>query len=136
LIVASYPPLRVDDVRATTACAAELTRGRFVEIPPSWRGMRLEVDENRPRQACDLPSRAGHHATSVGQQGLGGADDTRSCQLCQDERRAPITLDVDFANLQAYDPKSSSTPAFQEFPQFPAIFRAPVRISRDFRAAV
>jgi predicted nuclease of predicted toxin-antitoxin system len=70
--------------------------------------MRLKVDENLPREACDLLSRAGHDATSVGQQGLGGADDTRIYQLCQDERRALITLDVDFANVQAYDPKSSS----------------------------
>ena len=31
-IAASYPPLRVDDVRAATAYAAELARERFVEI--------------------------------------------------------------------------------------------------------
>ncbi len=31
-IVASYPALRVDDVRAATAYAAELARERFVEI--------------------------------------------------------------------------------------------------------
>ena len=31
-IVASYPPLRVDDVRAATAYAAEMARERFVEI--------------------------------------------------------------------------------------------------------
>jgi len=30
-IAASYPPLRVDDVRAATAYAAELARERFVE---------------------------------------------------------------------------------------------------------
>jgi uncharacterized protein (DUF433 family) len=31
-IVASYPPLRVDDVRAATAYAAELARERVVEV--------------------------------------------------------------------------------------------------------
>jgi uncharacterized protein (DUF433 family) len=31
-IVASYPPLRVEDVRAATAYAAELARERIVEI--------------------------------------------------------------------------------------------------------
>jgi predicted nuclease of predicted toxin-antitoxin system len=70
--------------------------------------MRLKVDENLPREACDLLSRAGHDAISVGQQGLGGADDPQLFQLCQDEQRALITLDVDFANVRAYDPKSSS----------------------------
>jgi predicted nuclease of predicted toxin-antitoxin system len=70
--------------------------------------MRFKVDENLPREACDLLNRAGHDATSVSQQGLGGADDMRIYQFCQDERRALITLDGDFANVQAYDPKSSS----------------------------
>jgi uncharacterized protein (DUF433 family) len=31
-IVASYPPLRVDDVRAATAYAADLARERIVEV--------------------------------------------------------------------------------------------------------
>ena len=69
--------------------------------------MRFKVDENLPHEACGLLTRAGHDATSVGQQGLGGADDARVYQLCQAERRALITLDVDFANVRAYDPKSS-----------------------------
>ena len=70
--------------------------------------MRFKVDENLPRDACDLLNRAGHDAISVGQQGLGGADDARIYRRCQDEQRALITLDMDFANVQAYDPKSSS----------------------------
>jgi predicted nuclease of predicted toxin-antitoxin system len=69
--------------------------------------MRLKVDENLPRAACELLQRAGHDAISVGEQGLSGADDARIYRLCQDEQRALITLDVDFANLQAYEPKSS-----------------------------
>jgi predicted nuclease of predicted toxin-antitoxin system len=70
--------------------------------------MRFKVDENLPREACDLLNRAGHDATSVGQQGLAGADDARIYQLCQGEQRALLTLDVDFANVHAYDPKSSA----------------------------
>jgi predicted nuclease of predicted toxin-antitoxin system len=70
--------------------------------------MRFKVDENLPREACDLLNRAGHDAISVGQQGVGGGGDPRIYKLCQDEQRALITLDVDFANLQAYDPKSSA----------------------------
>jgi hypothetical protein len=70
--------------------------------------MRLKVDENLPRETCALLDRAGHDAISVGQQGLAGADDARVYRLCQDERRALVTLDVDFANVHAYDPKSSA----------------------------
>ena len=69
--------------------------------------MRLKVDENLPRAACDLLRRAGHDAIGVGEQGLSGAADARIYRVCQDEQRALITLDVDFVNLQAYDPKSS-----------------------------
>ena len=70
--------------------------------------MKFKVDENLPREACNLLNGAGHDATSVGQQGLSGADDARIYRLCQAERRALITLDVDFANVQAYEPKTSA----------------------------
>jgi predicted nuclease of predicted toxin-antitoxin system len=61
--------------------------------------MRFKVDENLPRDACELLIRAGHDAISVGQQGLWGAEDARIYEVCQAERRALVTLDVDFANV-------------------------------------
>ena len=67
-----------------------------------------KVDENLPNEVCHRLNRAGHDATSVGEHGLGGADDARIYHHCQAERRALITLDVDFANARAYDPKSSA----------------------------
>jgi predicted nuclease of predicted toxin-antitoxin system len=70
--------------------------------------MRFKVDENLPLEICDLLNRAGHDAIGVGQQPLCGAGDARIYQRCQDEQRALIALDVDFANVQAYDPKSSA----------------------------
>jgi predicted nuclease of predicted toxin-antitoxin system len=70
--------------------------------------MRFKVDENLPDDVCRLLNRAGHDATGVGQQGLGGTDDARIYQVCQAERRALITLDVDFANMRAYDPKAAA----------------------------
>jgi predicted nuclease of predicted toxin-antitoxin system len=70
--------------------------------------MRFKVDENLPREVCDLLNRAGHDAISVGEQGLGGANDARMYKRCQDEKRALITLDADFANVRAYEPNSSS----------------------------
>jgi predicted nuclease of predicted toxin-antitoxin system len=69
--------------------------------------MRFKLDENLPREALDLLDRAGHDVISVGQQQLGGADDRRIYQVCQEERRALVALDVDFANVRAYDPKTS-----------------------------
>jgi predicted nuclease of predicted toxin-antitoxin system len=69
---------------------------------------RHEVQGRREPAERGLQSHAGHDATSVGRQGLGGADDARIYQVCQTERRALITLDVDFANVQTYEPKSSA----------------------------
>jgi hypothetical protein len=39
---------------------------------------------------------------------VAGTDDRHIHELRQDEQRTLVTLDMDFANLQAYDPKSSS----------------------------
>jgi predicted nuclease of predicted toxin-antitoxin system len=69
--------------------------------------MRFKVDENPPRETCDVLVGGGHEATSVGQQGLGGAGDGTVYEVCQGEGRALFTLDTDFANVQAYDPKTS-----------------------------
>jgi predicted nuclease of predicted toxin-antitoxin system len=66
-----------------------------------------KVDENLPNEVCDLLNRAGHDATSVGEQGVGGADDARIHHHCQVERRALTTLDVDFANVQTYEQSSA-----------------------------
>jgi hypothetical protein len=52
--------------------------------------MRLKVDEHLPREACDLLSRAGRDVISVGQQGLGGADDARVYRRCQG---CPLLID-------------------------------------------
>ena len=62
--------------------------------------MRFKVDENLPDEVCNPLNRAGHDAISVGQQGLGGVADAQLYQLCQNERRVLVTLDVDFANVQ------------------------------------
>ena len=69
--------------------------------------MRFKVDENLPREVSDLLSGAGHDAVSVGEEGLSGSDDTRLYERCQNEERALITLDLGFANLRTYDPRSS-----------------------------
>jgi predicted nuclease of predicted toxin-antitoxin system len=65
------------------------------------------VDENLPRETCVLEA-DGHEAITVEGQGLGGADDGTVYRVCQTEERGLITLDLGFANVQAYEPKASS----------------------------
>jgi len=69
--------------------------------------VKFKVDENLPRDVCDLLQGSGHDAVSVGEQGLGGADDPQLFRVCQDEGRVLVTLDVDFANVHAYPPAST-----------------------------
>ncbi len=74
--------------------------------PPSCVvAMRFKVDENLPREVAQLLQQAGHDATSVLAQHLGGSPDTAIAAVCQQERRVLLTLDLDFANIRNYPPE-------------------------------
>jgi predicted nuclease of predicted toxin-antitoxin system len=64
----------------------------------------LKVDENLPPEAATLLRESGHDATTVTEQGLGGRPDREVARRCQEEQRAVVTLDLDFANIRAYPP--------------------------------
>jgi predicted nuclease of predicted toxin-antitoxin system len=66
--------------------------------------MKFKVDENLPIEVAVALSEAGHDAMSVVDQGLGGRADASVAEVCRREERSLITLDVDFANVQAYPP--------------------------------
>jgi predicted nuclease of predicted toxin-antitoxin system len=66
--------------------------------------VRFKVDENLPREVVDILHNAGHDATSVLDQLLGGKPDSVLMQVCADELRAFITEDLDFADLRRFPP--------------------------------
>ncbi len=68
--------------------------------------MRLKLDENLPAEAGDRLRQHGFDAVSVYDQGMGGLHDRGVAAVCQDEGRALITLDTDFADIRAYPPAS------------------------------
>jgi len=70
--------------------------------------MNFKIDENLPVEAAELLRHAGHDATTVLEQGLAGSADVNLASVCQKETRALITLDVDFADIQAYPPAQFS----------------------------
>lgn len=68
--------------------------------------MRWKIDENiHPAVAALLQGR-GHDAVTVWGQNLQGASDRRLAKICLSERRALLTLDLDFANILAYPPEA------------------------------
>ncbi len=66
--------------------------------------MDFKIDENLPVEVGDLLRQVGHNAVTVVEQHLEGASDSDIASVCQEEGRALITLDTDFADIRAYPP--------------------------------
>ena len=66
--------------------------------------MRFKIDENLPVEAAEVLRRGGHDATTVLEEGISGSLDPRIAAVCQQEQRALITLDKDFADIRTYPP--------------------------------
>jgi len=67
--------------------------------------MRFKIDENLPVEVAELLRQAGYEANTVLEQHLGGKADADIAAVCQQEHRALITLDTDFADIRAYPPE-------------------------------
>lgn len=67
--------------------------------------MKFKIDENLPVELADLLQQAGYDAVTVNQQKLSGEKDSRLFDVCQQEGRVLVTLDLDFADIRSYPPK-------------------------------
>lgn len=70
--------------------------------------MKFKIDENLPAECALIFREAGFEAATVAEQALSGAHDAVLLERCHAERRVLVTLDLDFANVQAYPPGSHS----------------------------
>jgi predicted nuclease of predicted toxin-antitoxin system len=70
--------------------------------------VRFKLDENLPPDASTLLSNSGHDALTIWDQGLQGRPDAQIAEVCQEEQRTLITLDLDFADIRAYPPNQYS----------------------------
>jgi hypothetical protein len=68
--------------------------------------LKFEVDENLPTEYAPILREAGFEADTVSDEKLSGAGDSVLSERCRAEDRVLMTLDLDFANVQAYPPKS------------------------------
>jgi len=67
--------------------------------------MRFKTDENLPVEVAALLRQHGHDAVTVAEEGLAGVADPAVAAVCQVEKRAIITLDLDFGDIRRYPPE-------------------------------
>ncbi len=70
--------------------------------------MKFKIDENLPAEHVLILRDAGFEAETVFDEKLSGSGDLALSAHCRTEGRVLMTLDLEFANVQAYPPKSHS----------------------------
>jgi predicted nuclease of predicted toxin-antitoxin system len=68
--------------------------------------LKFKIDENLPTEYAPILREAGFEADTVSDEKLSGAGDAVLSERCRAEDRVLMTLDLDFANVQAYPPKA------------------------------
>lgn len=68
--------------------------------------MKFKIDENLPAEFASIFREATFEAHTVTDERLSGTEDSRLFDRCREENRVLVTLDLDFANVQTYPPKS------------------------------
>jgi len=66
--------------------------------------VKFKVDENLPVEAAKILCDAGYAADTVADESLSGSDDQSIAARSRSEGRILVTLDLEFANIQASPP--------------------------------
>lgn len=70
--------------------------------------MKFKIDENLPVEISEILSNAGYDSKTVNDQKLQGSKDSVIIEICKNERRVLITLDIDFTDIRLYPPEEYS----------------------------
>jgi predicted nuclease of predicted toxin-antitoxin system len=70
--------------------------------------VKFKIDENLPIEFAELLIAKGHDALTVFEQRLQGEADPAIADVCVQEGRVLVTLDLGFADLRAYPPRQFS----------------------------
>jgi len=66
--------------------------------------MRFKLDENLGCRGKQILTEAGHEVATVFDQNLSGASDSNIIEVCRQEHRCLVTLDLDFGNPLRFNP--------------------------------
>ena len=82
--------------------------------------MKLKLDENLGIRAAELLRQAGHDVSTVPEQNLCSTPDKEPIELCRNEQRCLVTLDLDFGNPLLFRPQEYSGIAVLRLPPKPS----------------
>ena len=68
--------------------------------------MKFKIDENLPVECAESLRAASYDAETASAEALSGSQDAVLFDHCKKEERILITLDLDFANVQVYPPRT------------------------------
>lgn len=69
--------------------------------------MKFKLDENLGTRTQNIIHAAGHDVQTVREELLSGTSDDDLFQVCRDESRCLVTLDLDFANVLRFPPENN-----------------------------
>jgi len=81
--------------------------------------VRLKLDENLGLRAQIALRGSGHDVSTVLDQRLSGTSDQSLIEVCTDERRVLVTLDLDFANPLRFKPDATAGIVVLRLPAHP-----------------
>ena len=70
--------------------------------------MNIKLDENLGSRGAAILQAAGHHVTTVAEEGLSSASNRRLAEVCRSDRKCLVTLDLDFGNPLRFAPSHYS----------------------------
>ncbi len=83
--------------------------------------MRFKLDENLGIRGVEHLRSAGHDVMTVHDQSLCGETDCRLIEICREENRCLVTLDLDFADTITYPPDKYAGIILIRLPKFPLL---------------
>ncbi|HOB99713.1 MAG TPA: DUF5615 family PIN-like protein [Verrucomicrobiota bacterium] len=78
--------------------------------------MKFKLDENFGQRCLEVLAAAGHDVATVAGQGMSGAADAEVLEVCHQEQRCLVSLDLDFSNPLRFPPASFNGIAIVRLP--------------------